>query len=534
MALVARLCSALKGRFPHEVSALQERVSQALRGGAAAVAQVARALISNPNAVLEGAGSQASPTVRDEPRAGSAAARSPSVDKPLGEYRGGARPDYSLAVPGARLANAGSAPDNNPVQAADPTRGLDVYVQDGGGGWQLNSRGSVSAPQTSVSIDPDTGVALYAMQQPGPIQMRTLPPLQGPLAAPGNPSFGQQYTAAVRDTFENIYGDLDRVGADPATSDTVRAMAAMVRNPATWFGQTVTGVATLGAYGLDASFRGEVNQAIGRFLANDPINTTERAINRYLDSASGLEILRDSVNVIAGGAIGTPVAKLPGMALGEAASLAGTTGRTLLSWSQRLGDYSLEWPTLNGSFRQAGAFAVPSIRNLRAEATALLPDGFDLVRIGRGGAAIVRYGDDTFYSVPKSQYALMPELRTLDTMGDVFTRRVQAIADRFDPLQHLSDAQSIRLSLTSDGGLRDRFLSSYKGSYVHDQFARQLDLIEGGSAYSYKTVGPDVIPVGGNGSGLRYEITQFTPSLTAIYRHTRNYPDELLRYLIYR
>jgi hypothetical protein len=79
MALVARSCSALKERFPQEASALQGRVSQALRGGAAAVAQLARALISNPNAVLEGAGSQASPTVRPTPPPGSAAARSPSV-----------------------------------------------------------------------------------------------------------------------------------------------------------------------------------------------------------------------------------------------------------------------------------------------------------------------------------------------------------------------------------------------------------------------------------------------------------------------
>jgi hypothetical protein len=79
MALVARSCSALKERFPQEASALQGRVSQALRGGAAAVARLARALISDPNAVLEGAGSQASPTVPPAPPPGSAAALSPSV-----------------------------------------------------------------------------------------------------------------------------------------------------------------------------------------------------------------------------------------------------------------------------------------------------------------------------------------------------------------------------------------------------------------------------------------------------------------------
>jgi len=44
-----------------------------------------------------------------------------AIDDPLAEYRGGARPDYSLAVPGARLGNAGAAPDNNPVQAAPQT-----------------------------------------------------------------------------------------------------------------------------------------------------------------------------------------------------------------------------------------------------------------------------------------------------------------------------------------------------------------------------------------------------------------------------
>jgi hypothetical protein len=163
---------------------------------------LARALISNPNAVLEGAGSQASPTVPPAPPPGSAAARSPSVaaartdppratvartqaavapqapalspqdrtaavprdsaaalgaqyavgnaigksqvegmkptaasgggtnylfdtprsaiDDPLAEYRGGARPDHSLAVPGARLENAGAAPDNNPATPAEP------------------------------------------------------------------------------------------------------------------------------------------------------------------------------------------------------------------------------------------------------------------------------------------------------------------------------------------------------------------------------------------------------------------------------
>jgi hypothetical protein len=93
---------------------------------------------------------------------------------------------------------------------------LDVYLQDSGGGWQLSSRGAVSASQTPRSIDPDTGVAPYAVPQPAPIEMRPLPPLalQRPPGATGNPSFGQQYTAAVRDAFEKfLFSPSDAIDA---------------------------------------------------------------------------------------------------------------------------------------------------------------------------------------------------------------------------------------------------------------------------------------------------------------------------------
>jgi hypothetical protein len=47
-------------------------------------------------------------------------------------------------------------------------------------------------------------------------------------------------------------------------------------------------------------------------------------------------------------------------------------------------------------------------------------------------------------------------------------------------------------------------------------------------------VGPDVVRIGGSGAGLSYEITQLTPSLNAIYSHTRKYTGDLLRYVTYR
>jgi len=225
------------------------------------------------------------------------------------------------------------------------------------------------------------------------------------------------------------------------------------------------------------------------------------------------------------------------LVLGETASLAGTAGGTALRWAQRLDEFSVETVSLNnaGSRYQMGAIGL-TVRDLRAEVMQVLPEGFELTRISRG-AAILRYGDDTYYSVPKAQYSLIPELRTMDTMGQTFTTRVQSIADGFNPALDLTPEQAFRLNVTraipDRGWLADKFESAYKGSYVHGTFGRTLADIDGGSAYRYSTVGPDVVSRTG-GTGLKYEITQLTPSLNAIYSHTRKYSDELLRYVTYR
>lgn len=77
-------------------------------------------------------------------------------------------------------------------------------------------------------------------------------------------------------------------------------------------------------------------------------------------------------------------------------------------------------------------------------------------------------------------------------------------------------------------------MSAYKGSYTHEGFAGQLKDIPGGQAFEYRRSGPDVVSIGGNGNGLRYEITQYTPSLNAIYSHSKKYTDDLLRYVLYK
>ncbi|QJW83461.1 hypothetical protein HK414_02705 [Ramlibacter terrae] len=331
---------------------------------------------------------------------------------------------------------------------------------------------------------------------------------------------------------DSIPENLDRMGEDTSTSNALRFAVAIVRNPATWIPGAVKGLAGVGGYAFDSQFRSQINTGVGDFFGNDPVGTSKAAATRYWDENSGLEIARNTFNLVAGGLIGTPLAKLPGLALGETASLIGKAGETGLRWSQRLSDYSFEAVSVPSMRYQAGAIGL-TLRNLRAEVTQMLPEGFELQRISRSGAAIVRYGDDTYYSVPKSQYSLISELRAMDTMGNTFAERVQPIANRFNAASHLSDEQTLRLSLTPEGWLKNKFLSAYKGSYVHSEFAEALPRIAGGSAYRYSTVGPDVVSRLG-GTGLKYEITQLTPSLNAIYSHTRKYPDQLLRYVTYR
>jgi hypothetical protein len=156
----------------------------------------------------------------------------------------------------------------------------------------------------------------------------------------------------------------------------------------------------------------------------------------------------------------------------------------------------------------------------------------------RGGAAIVRFGDDAFYNVPRQANAaaysqVFSDLRTMDSMGGVFTDATQTVRNgyRFDLLP---ESWQNRIQGTQLGYLADKFESAARGSYVHNGVRQMLSdgMIPGGGSYLYKTVGPDLVPK--SGVGLKYEITQQTPSLNAIITHSRRYPSELLRYVTYK
>ncbi|HVX91237.1 MAG TPA: LysM domain-containing protein, partial [Candidatus Paceibacterota bacterium] len=391
--------------------------------------------------------------------------------------------------------------------------------------------------ETPVYTEPDTGVLTSPVRETW-IEGRPLPPMP-PLVTSRNatddPSFGQYFVGNLAQTFDGIYSDLDRMAESSAASSGMRFAAAMVRNPAQWIGDAVVGAGALGAYGMDSQFRGQVNDRVIEFLSNDPVAATAEAVTRYWDEHSGLELARDAFNFGASGAIGTPLAKGVGFVLKEGAGIAGEAGEAAARWTQRLSDYHVEWPQASQGVFYSGldpTLLVPTVRNLRAEVSSVLPEGFEIERISRGGAAILRYGDDTYYSVPKNQYDLIPELRSMDSMGDVFTNRVQGVADSFDARLNLTFEQRARLDVTPDGWLKNKFLSAYKGSYIHQEFGNIVDSIPGATGLQYMRVGPDV--VNSSGTGLKYEITQLTPSLNAIYSHTKKYPGELLRYVTYR
>ena len=434
--------------------------------------------------------------------------------------------DYSLGG-GANVRLGGDQGQDS----ADNTMTFETYRD----GTLIESRRWRQAqPGTPAFVDPDTGVETYAARTPH-IESYPLPPLAQAGAAPEvRETAGGYVMGQVGGVFQRVQDRLDDYAVDPSTSDGMRFVAAMVKNPAKWFGDAVTGTGTIAAYGLDSEYRGQINAGIGKFLSNDPVGITQAAAVRYWDEHTGLEIARDGFNVVAGGMVGAPAAKLPGMALGETLSLTRAGGEKVLSWTQKLADYRIEWASVPNRFSQAGAVAVPSLRNLRAEVLAQLPEGMELVRLGRGGAAILRTADDAYYSVPQGQYSVIPKLGSVDTMGELFTRRAQAIADRFNPAADLSLQQQFRLNMTPDGWLRNRFASAYKGSFVDGEFGRELASMPGGVGYMKMSVGPDVIRLGGGVTDLAYEITQQTASLNAVFKHTRTYPDRLMRYVLYK
>ncbi len=149
-------------------------------------------------------------------------------------------------------------------------------------------------------------------------------------------SFGQFYADRLGETIDGVYERLDAYAENPQTSSGMRFLAAMAKNPAQWFGNAMLGTGALATYTLDSGYRNQVNADIAQFVNNDPVGTTQGALERYWDEHTGLEVARDGVNAIASAMVGEPIAKLPGVAIRGAVS----TNKTPASHATDIGDVS--------------------------------------------------------------------------------------------------------------------------------------------------------------------------------------------------
>ncbi len=190
---------------------------------------------------------------------------------------------------------------------------------------------------------------------------------------------------------------------------------------------------------------------------------------------------------------------------------------------------------------QAGGVIVPEIRfvsGIRNDIISALPEGASLVQTTRGGAAIVRFGDDAMYNIPMQANAtaysrVFADMRAMDTMGSTFTDVAQGARNGYS-FDRLTPAWQDRINAAPFPWLAGKWESAARGTFVHERVANALrrGRITGGEAFEYMRVGPDLVPK--SGIGLKYEITQQTPSLNAIVEHSRRYPNELLRYVTYK
>ena len=210
-----------------------------------------------------------------------------------------------------------------------------------------------------------------------------------------------------------------------------------------------------------------------------------------------------------------------------------------------LDSVTIGWGTgvpARGLYRlQAGGVIVPEIRlvsSIRNDILSALPEGASLVQTTRGGAAIVRFSDDAFYNIPMQSNAaaysrVLSDVRAMDTMGDLFTDAAQGVRNRYS-FDQLSPEWKRTIDGASEPWKKVLWESNARGTFVHEGVRQLMEdgLIQGAGGYKYMYKGPDIVP--SSGPGLKYEITQQTPSLNAIIEHSRRYPNDLLRYVTYK
>lgn len=128
-----------------------------------------------------------------------------------------------------------------------------------------------ASPAAGMPVNSAEGVESYGVRA-GQVQTRELAPLP-PRSnmASASESYGAYVANELNGLFGSVERNLDGYAEDPNTSAGMRFVAAMVKNPAQWFGDAVKGTWAIGAYVGDGEFRSEVNGAVGQFLSNDPL-----------------------------------------------------------------------------------------------------------------------------------------------------------------------------------------------------------------------------------------------------------------------
>jgi hypothetical protein len=205
-----------------------------------------------------------------------------------------------------------------------------------------------------------------------------------------------------------------------------------------------------------------------------------------------------------------------------------------------LDNFAIIWAPAGGAYslRLGGMPTVRYVNTVRNDLLAAMPEDFALRQMTRRGTAIVRHGDDVYYNIPaqagaREYGALFSRLREIDRYGDQFTDAAQQIRNSYS-YERLSPTWRDRIESAGERWLGLKWESAARGSYIHERFAERLELglIRGAEDYTYRRTGIDLVPK--NGVGLKYEITQWTPSLNAISTHSRRYTSELFRFVTYR
>jgi 3',5'-cyclic AMP phosphodiesterase CpdA len=197
---------------------------------------------------------------------------------------------------------------------------------------------------------------------------------------------------------------------------------------------------------------------------------------------------------------------------------------------------------ITGLTFSADANASP-LSGLRKLIMPALGDSTQLVRMTNEGVAIVRSGDYAFSQIKlgDSTRFYRNELAKLNEMEPVvtnFRNAAQEVRDGYS-FKQLSQGQRDFINDARTKYPNDPWVAAYResaarGSFVDKGVGLKMELgqIPGADLYQKMSIGPDLIPR--SGTGLKMEITNYTPSLNAVVTHAWRYPTETMPYVLYR